>query len=319
VPRPTRAAVCIGHAALDVLGTVDGWPAADLKTRLREVDRQGGGPAATAAATLARLGVPTRFLGVVGDDEVGAWILRGLRDEGVDVSGVRTRAGCRSHLSVCLADPAAGTRNVFWHPGDGADLRPRDVDPAVLDGAGVVLLDGRHAAAGAALVRAARRRGIATLLDAGSLRPATRRLLPLVDVCLASSAFARDLAGSERVEELLRALAARGPSVVGVTLGARGAAAWKRGGGVVRQPAYPVRVVDTTGAGDAFHGAFAFGVLSGRSLRWTLRFAAVVAGLKCRALGGRRALPTLDEALRHMKGWKQERSNRRLQACTLGQ
>jgi len=294
--RPTRAAVCIGHAALDLLGTSDGWPAADLKTRLRTLARQGGGPAATAAVTLARLGVPARFLGVVGDDDIGAWILADLRRCGVDVSGVRVRRGRTSHLSVCVSDAVAGTRNVLWHPGDASDLRPRELVDDVLDDAGVVLCDGRHVAASLSLIRAARRRGIPTLLDAGSLRPATRRLLGAVDVCIASHVFARDLAGSDDPERMLRALEAAGPATVGITLGAEGALARRRGGTVVRVRALRVRVVDTTGAGDAFHGAFAWGLLYRRSLRWTMRFASVVAGLKCRALGGRKALPTLVQA-----------------------
>jgi ribokinase len=175
MPAAPRTAVCIGHAALDLLGTINGWPAADVKTRLRTLDRQGGGPAATAAVTLARLGVPVRFVGVVGDDDIGAWILADLRRSGVDVSGVRIRRGRTSHLSVCVSDPDAGTRNVLWHPGDAPDLRPRELPGGLLDHAGVVLCDGRHVDASLSLLRAARRRRVPTLLDAGSLRPATRR------------------------------------------------------------------------------------------------------------------------------------------------
>jgi sulfofructose kinase len=301
MPRPTRTAVCIGHAALDLLGTIAGWPPADLKTRLRTLERQGGGPAATAAVTLARLGVPARLLGVVGDDDIGAWILADLRRSGVETSDVRIRRGRSSHLSVCVSDPVAGTRNVLWHPGDAPDLQPRELPGGLLDHAGVVLCDGRHVDASLSLLRAARHRRIPTLLDAGSLRPATRRLLAAVDVCIASHVFARDLAGSNDPERMLRALEACGPSVVGVTRGAQGAWARRRGERTVFEPALRVRVVDTTGAGDAFHGAFAWGLLHGRSLRWTMRFASVVAGLKCRGLGGRRALPTRAQALARMR------------------
>ena len=301
MPSPPRSAVCIGHAALDLLGTTDGWPAADLKTRLRTLERQGGGPAATAAVTLARLGVPARFLGVVGDDDIGAWILADLRRSEVDASGVRVCRGRTSHLSVCVSDPVAGTRNVLWHPGDAPDLRPRELPGGALDDAGVVLCDGRHVDASLSLIRAARRRRIPTLLDAGSLRPATRRLLGAVDVCIASHVFARDLAGSDDPERMLRALELGGPSVVGVTRGPQGAWARRRGERTIFVPALRVRVLDTTGAGDAFHGAFAWGLLHGRSLRWTMRFASVVAGLKCRAPGGRKALPTLAQVRARMR------------------
>jgi sulfofructose kinase len=300
MPHRSPFALCIGHAALDILGVADGWPGPDVKARVLAMERQGGGPAATAAVTIRRLGTPARFLGVCGDDDIGAWVLGDLRREKVDVSGVRVRRGKASHLSVCISDPRTGSRNVFWHPGDAPDLTPREAPRRLLDGAGVVLCDGRHAAASRALVDEARVRGLPTLLDAGSLRGATRLLLRRVDACIASLVFARDLAGSEQPEDMLRALEAHRPSIVGVTLGARGAVARERGGPTIHVPACRVRVVDTTGAGDAFHGAFAWGLLHRRPLRWTMRFASVVAGLKCRCLGGRRGLPTLRKVLRRM-------------------
>jgi ribokinase len=297
-----RWAVCLGHATCDLLGTVDGWPGPDEKTRLRAAfERQGGGPAATAAVTLARLGAPVRLLGVVGDDDLGAWILAGLRAAGVDVDGVAVRGGRRSQLSVCLADRRGGGRNVLWHPGDAPDLRPAELPRDVLDGAGVVLLDGRHPAAAAALAAAARRRGIPTLLDAGSPSPTTVALARRVDVCVASRPFARALAGDDRPGEQLRALLALGPRRAGVTLGDRGAVLGSAGADrYLYQPALRVRTVDTTGAGDAFHGAVAWGLLHRRPPAWLLRTAAVVAGLKCRQAGGRRGLPGWSAVLRRL-------------------
>jgi sugar/nucleoside kinase (ribokinase family) len=220
MPHRPLAALCIGHAALDILVEADGWPGPDVKVRLLTMARQGGGPAAAAAVTIRRLGTPAR--------RARRWWTR-------------------------------------------------------------------------------RARGIPTLRDAGSLRGATRRLFRRVDACIASLVFARDLAGNEEPEDMLRALEAHRPSIVGVTLGARGAVARARGGPTIRVPALPVRVVDTTGAGDAFHGAFAWGLLHRKPLRWTMRFASVVAGLKCRSVGGRAGLPTREEALREVKGGRGRR------------
>jgi sugar/nucleoside kinase (ribokinase family) len=288
-----RWAVCLGHATCDLLGTLDGWPGPDEKTRLLAAfERQGGGPAATAAVTLARLGTPVRLLGVVGDDDLGAWILAGLRAEGVDVDGMLVRRARHSHLSVCLADRRSGGRNVLWHPGDAPDLRPAELPPGALDGAGVLLLDGRHPEAAASLAAAARRRGIPTLLDAGSPQPSTTALARRVEVCVASQPFARALAGDDRPGEQLRALLALGPRLAGVTLGRRGAVFGHAGDRhYLYQPALRVRTKDTTGAGDAFHGAVAWGLLHGASPARLLRTAAVVAALKCRDAGGRRGLP----------------------------
>ena len=297
-----RWAVCLGHATCDLLGTVDGWPGPDEKTRLPAAfERQGGGPAATAAVTLARLGTPVRLLGTVGDDDLGAWILAGLRAEEVDVERMLVRPARRSQLSVCLADRRTGGRNVLWHPGDAPDLRPAELPPGTLDGAGVLLLDGRHPEAAAALAARARRRDIPTLLDAGSPSPTTAALARRVDVCLASQPFARALAGDDRPGAMLRALLALGPRLAGVTLGRRGAVLGRAGDrSYLYQPALRVRVVDTTGAGDAFHGAAAWGLLHGWSPARLLRVAAVVAGLKCRRAGGRLGLPTWPEVRRRL-------------------
>lgn len=297
-----RWATCLGHATCDLVGSVDEWPGPDEKTRLRApFERQGGGPAATAAVTLARLGAPVRLLGVVGDDDLGAWILAGLRAEGVEVGGMLVRPGRRSHLSVCLADRRSGSRNVLWHPGDAPDLRPEEIPAGALDGAGVVLMDGRHPEAAAALAARARRRGLPVLLDAGSPLETTLALARRVDVCIASEPFARALAGDGRPGEQLRALLGLGPSLAGVTLGRRGAVFGRAGERhYLFQPALRVRVADTTGAGDAFHGAAAWGLLRGYGPARLLRVASVVAGLKCRRPGGRAGLPRRAEVLRRL-------------------
>lgn len=294
--------MCLGHATCDLVGAVEHWPGPDEKTRLlAPFERQGGGPAATAAVTLARLGAPVRLLGVVGDDEFGVWILAGLRAEGVGVEEMRVRRGRRSHLSVCVADRRTGGRNILWHPGDAPDLRPAELPARALAGAGVVLIDGRHPEAASALAARAGRRGIPVLLDAGSPAATTVALARRVEVCIASQPFARALAGDDRPGAQLRALLALGPRLAGVTLGSRGAVLGRSGERhYLFQPALRVRVVDTTGAGDAFHGAAAWGLLRGSGPARLLRVATVVAGLKCRRAGGRSGLPRRAEVLRRL-------------------
>ncbi len=290
--RRVRRVVAIGLAGYDILGVVPAYPDRDTKVRLVDVAFAGGGPAATAAAAAARLGAPTAFIGAVGDDDLGRAILRGLEEVGVDVSGTVVARG-RSPLSFVAIDRTDASRTVFHAPTDVPPLAPERIDWRCLDGAGVLLVDGRQVAVQREAAERARRAGAIVLLDAERIDDDMRGLLAVTDVCVASERLARELADDD--DAALDALAALGPRDVVVTLGARGSIGRTAGGAVVRQPVFPVDAVDTTGCGDVYHGAYAVGLLRGADLAGCMELAAAAAALKCRALGGRAALPTAAE------------------------
>jgi len=284
--------VGIGLASLDLLGSMPRFPAPNSKNRVTDVSIQGGGAAATACVAAARLGARAAFAGVVGDDDLGRAILRGLEEEGVDVSRVVVATGRRSPFSFVAVNAGDASRTVFHAPGDLPPLAPGDIDDAIFDGAGVVLIDGRQREAQLAAAARARRAGAEVLLDCERLGDGGRALAAASDVVVASAGVVDELGGD--AEAALDALAALGPRWVVVTLGEEGSIG-RAGGPILEQPAFRVDAVDTTGCGDAYHGAFAVGMLRGLDLAGCMELASATAALKCRALGGRDGLPRAGE------------------------
>jgi sugar/nucleoside kinase (ribokinase family) len=241
--------------------------------------RQGGGPAANAAVAIARLGGRAAFAGAVGDDALGREQVAELSREGVDVSAVETARGAPSFVSFILVDEADGARTIVSAP------EPRPLASGLADPLAsppdLVLVDGWGGAAQVRLARDARARGVPLLLDAGSARPEVLEIAALADVVIASEPFAEERAGPGRAGDALRLLLEGGARLAAVTLGARGALGGARGSASLFEvPALPIRAVDTTGAGDAFHGGAAFALASGWTWERSLRLGAFVAAAR---------------------------------------
>jgi sugar/nucleoside kinase (ribokinase family) len=259
---------CVGLATRDTIVAVPEHPPVDGRVLADDWVVAGGGPAATAAVTLARLGVHAAFFGAVGDDEAGAFVRDGLAGEGVDVSGLAVVPGARTPQSVILVGPR-GERSIVHRPGDA-------VVPAVAPEADWVHVD--HAGYGRARGRLS--------IDGGNPIPA----LDLHGVALYAPTEERL---REDFGDAAAALAAGAATVV-VTRGAGGSAAYTHDG-VVEAPGVPCEPVSTLGAGDVFHGALLAFLVRGAGLEEALRAANAAASLSCRALDGRSAIPSLDE------------------------
>jgi sulfofructose kinase len=277
----TPAVVCIGLATLDTIAAVDRHPSADELVWATDFAVAGGGPAATAAVTLARLGVATAFVGAVGDDDVGAAIRDGLAREGVDVSELAVVSGARSPQSAIVV--GEGLRTI-----------------AAYRGAGLPPLE---------LSRPARERCLAAdwvhvdQTGYGAAVPLRGRIRLSVDGGIAIDGLElRDVALYAPTESALRdgfggpagALAA-GAELVVVTRGAEGSVAYARDGAVVEAPAEPVEAVSTLGAGDVFHGALLARLVARADLPDALAFANGCAARSCSALDGRSGIPTAAE------------------------
>lgn len=286
--------MCHGLIASDFVTRLAFPVPRDRKVRVKEFVRQGGGPAANAAVAIARLGGRASFAGAVGDDALGVEQRRELADEGVDVSHVEVVAGSPSFVCFILVDEADGARTIVSAPHE-RPVPSRPGDPLGA-GADLVLVDGWGGPPQRDLVRAARARGIPVLLDAGSAREDVLALLDEVDLVIASEPFAREWAGGGGPEATVAALLARGIRMAAVTRGSAGVLAGAAGGREPFEvPAVPVAVVDTTGAGDAFHGGAAWALARGRTWEESLRIGAFVAAAKCRAAGARTGLPRAAE------------------------
>lgn len=286
----------LGQCCWDTLAEVDGYPEADSKAEALAWEEQGGGPVATALMALARLGVACRFAGVVGDDDAGGEIREALRTEGIDLTFLIVRPGCASQRAFIVVERGSGRRTIVWRRPTGAPLRPEELHADFLTGSSFLHLDGLMAGASLAAAREARSRGIPVMVDAGRDRPGMRELAGIADYLVAAERFFLDLGWDGTISHFRELAAGTGAPVVTVTLGKRGSLTWA-GEEPFPVPAFPVEAVDTTGAGDVFHGGYIYGILRRWGLRETVSFASALAALKCRFLGAQRGIPRLSEAL----------------------
>jgi ribokinase len=284
----------LGQCSLDILGQVDNYPELDAKAELNSLLVQGGGPVATALVTLARLGVPVAFVGAVGDDDFGTQIREGLLQEKVDCSCLTQSEGVLSQVAFITVD-CKGHRNIFWHRGTAVPVIPERFPDYFTGSTRILHLDGLHLEPAIAAAKLARMQGITTVLDAGTLRSGTEKLLTLIDHLVVSEKFARQFIGRDDPEVASRALLEHGSVFVTVTMGRSGSLTVGKGVEPFLQPAFAVETVDTTGCGDVFHGGYIYGLLQDWPIEDTVRFAAACAALKTRALGGRTAIPYLRE------------------------
>ncbi len=292
---PAKRIITIGHAALDFVYRIDAFPARPTKLRAREHITSGGGMAANAAAAAARLGGDVSLWSRIGADAAGRLILHECERFGVDTRHVKVHEGVRSATAAVIVD-AAGERFIVSEDDHEMPMSADWLPLEEIADAGVVLSDLSWLEGTRAAFETARAAGVPTVVDvdlgSGGL---LADLLPLTDYVIASApAFERFIAGDDTGQRLANLLAS-GPRHAGVTRGADGYTWMTHANGIVRQPAFPVAALDTTGAGDAFHGAFAWAMAQGHPDETSATLASAAAALKCRRLGAREGLPNLAE------------------------
>lgn len=282
--------LCIGHACYDLIFTVDHHPAADEKARASTFTSCGGGNAANAAITAARLGASVAFAGYLGADIYGDQHLAELHAAGVDTRLV-VRGPDATPISAIFVKPD-GARSIVNHRGDTNRLGAGDV-PFESVQPKVMLFDGHQPVLAQAMADWAHEQGIVSVLDAESVNPGTVDLLRRCSIVAASEHFARAFSGADSARAGMAQLAQAAPCVI-VTLGERGLI-WQRGEETGSLPAFAVNVVDTTGAGDAFHGALAAGLAQAMAWLDLLRFASAAGALCCTKHGARLGIPSAQE------------------------
>lgn len=298
-----KRVIAVGHAALDHVYRIEAFPPTPRKVRALEHIDSGGGMAANAAAAAAHLGAPAELWSRVGDDAAGHLVRQLLQSDGAIVDWVRVIPGGRTSTSAVIVD-AQGERLIVGERDHAMSMDASWVPLERIAGAGAVLSDQRWLEATMVAFLEARAARVPTILDAdlggvGTLPD----FLRLTDYAIFSEpglqAFAPDARDQRaRLEQVLAA----GPRHAGVTRGPYGYVWIDADEGRLRhQPSFSVPVVDTTGAGDAFHGAFACGLASGLDTAECVRLAAATAALKCRKLGARAGLPGFAEVRQFLK------------------
>lgn len=280
----------MGQCCLDYIGTIEKYPAVDTKCEASDITIQGGGPVATALVALARWELNCALLGVTGDDPFGDEIRASLESEGIDIRGLIRRPRSKSQVAFIVVEKGSGQRNIFWQRPEGPPLTAGEIDFDLVTHARVLHTDGLFPDTACEASRAARNAGVPVVADAGTLRPGMLELAEQVDYFIASETFSRALVGANAPRQACRELQKMGPSLVCVTLGARGYVACYNGR-IIEKPAYPVAAVDTTGCGDIFHAGFIYGLLNGWAVGQCLDFAAWSASMVALSIGGRAGIP----------------------------
>jgi len=287
--------LCVGNASYDLIFSVSQHPRPDEKMIAEDFIECGGGPAANAAVTIGRLGYKSAFLGSLGNDIFGEKHLKELVQEGVNTEFV-VHGSASTPLSAIFVKPN-GDRSVVNYNKGTKPITLKDVPTDVLDllHPKVLLFDGHEPIISLELAKAAMQKGIKTVLDAGSVFPGTTALLDRVDYIVCSEKFALDFTGEVNRNKALEQLGTFHTNIV-ITLGREGLI-WQTTQGRGAKPAFPVNVVDTTGAGDVFHGAFAVCIAEGKEWEFSMRYSNAAAALCCTKTGARFGIPTKQEVL----------------------
>jgi sulfofructose kinase len=278
--------LCVGATSYDFVFRVDRHPESDEKTVADAFVRCGGGPAANASIMVSRMGLKSAFAGYLGNDLFGGLHLQELQAAGVNTELV-VRGEYPTPVSSVIVKPSGDRSLVNYRsaesvlPGDRIDFST--IHPKV------VLFDGHEPELSLALLYDARAKGIKTILDAGSVNRGAMQLFDKVGYLVCSERFATDFTGTSSPDRAIERLHAHNPCVV-ITLGREGLI-WKNSNGEGRLPAFPVEIIDSTGAGDVFHGAFAGSLAMDREWNEMLLYASAAAALSCTKLGARTGIP----------------------------
>ncbi len=305
--------VGVGLNATDTLILLPRFPSYGGKVPFRCEILSPGGQVATAMVTCAKLGLRAKYIGTLGDDERGVVQLESLRSSGVNIDEIEIRRNCPNQSAYILVDQTTGERTVLWHRDNCLAIDPESLMPAKIACARLLHIDGHDTAAVARAAEIAREHRIPVTVDVDTIYPGFDRVLPSVDYLVASSEFPSRWTGeSDPFRALTQIQDEYGMRVAAMTLGADGALA-RVDGRFFYSPGFIVNCIDTTGAGDVFHGAFCYSVIENMPVRDALEFSNAMAALNCTALGARGHIASLAEA-ESLLGSRNRRVNRDFEA-----
>jgi sulfofructose kinase len=289
----------IGQSSIDYIGFIEKYPPEDTKCEVSQWHISGGGPVPTALVALSRFGMSTRFMGKIGSDEAGKIIKDGLIKEKINITYLIEQEGAHSQIAFIVVNKNNGKRTIFWSKTTAQPFKKDDLSVSFLDKINFLHLDGYEIELSVEAAYRARQQSIPVMLDAGRMRDDLYNLIPLCDYVVCSEQFSY-VFGRNDHETTLSELLKMGVKTATVTLGVQGSLTASN-----REKfshlAYPVDVVDTTGAGDIFHAGYIYGLLKNWSLKETVSFASAVSALNCRQIGGRGVIPTITQARSFMK------------------
>jgi sulfofructose kinase len=304
--KDTPQIVGLGLATLDVLIRLKEMPTWEHGAPVSGFRFDGGGLVGTAMVAAARLGARVGFVGTAGSDEAAELKLRSFVECGVDLSHLVRRDGPEDQVVLVYVHSETGERT-FAGAGGWArqPIQVEELDKAYLVAADYLHVDGLlHYEATLQAAQWMKEAGKTVVMDgsktSGPVREGHRRLVPYVDVLITGEGFARGLTGEEDIWAAGEKVLEMGPRIFCETVGERGCYTITRDDRF-HVPAFEVDVVDTTGAGDVFHGAYIVGMMHGWTPRQCAQFSTAVSAIKCTKLGGRAGIPTFEQTMAFLK------------------
>jgi sugar/nucleoside kinase (ribokinase family) len=296
--------ICCGHAAYDLNFMMEGYPEEDQKYKIDRVLQTSGGPAANAASLLSAWGINTAYAGLLGEDLYGKLILDELKLSGVDTALVQVDRSKSTPISAVIVNAAKGSRTLLNRRDelDQPTINKETVRLLRMMNPAVLHFDGHALDLSLKMIELFPDAEV--VIDAGSYRPATDRLCAVSDFVICSRRFAEDCTGIDDItseagrRHCFEILASKYPGRIVVTLGADGLFYGDGSGkdNVKSLPAYEVKAIDTTGAGDIFHGAFSYGLITHLNFEDNLRLASAAGALSVTKPGARTSIPSLKDS-----------------------
>jgi sulfofructose kinase len=294
--------VGVGLNATDTLILLPHFPSYGGKVPFEREILSPGGQVASAMVTCAQLGLRTKYIGTLGDDERGVVQLESLRASSVNLDDIEIRANCPNQSAYILIDQTSGERTVLWNRNECLRIDPSSVTADKITCARLLHIDGHDTPAVSRAAEIARRHQIPVSVDVDTIYPGFERVLPNVDYLIASSEFpSRWTHEPDPFRALSMIQDEYRMRVAAMTLGTDGSLA-RVDGRFIYSPGFIVDAIDTTGAGDVFHGAFCYSVIESMPVREALEFSNAMAALNCTALGARGHIASLPEAQALMRG-----------------
>lgn len=293
--------VGIGANVFDTLIHVPLFPNEDTKLKSDGIMPCGGGPCATGLVAAAKLGADCAYIGNLANDAGGKFLREDMEQYGVSSEFTGMFEGCTSFSSYILINGQNASRTCVFYKGDVPPLVLSDAQKNAIKGSDILMVDGNELDAAVEGAKLARENGTRVLYDAGGLYDGIERLLPYADILIPSEEFALGHTGADCAEDAAKKLTEMySPDVVVITQGKDGGILYSDGT-AQKYPSFPVKAVDTNGAGDVFHGAFAFAVLQGFDYKKCCVFSSAVSALKCMGVGARQSVPTLSDVKNFLK------------------
>ena len=291
----------IGAVVMDTIVSLDSYPTEDTKVKAISTKSAGGGPAGTGIVAASKLGAECSFIGNLSDDAGGVFLKGDFEKYGVSTEFIKIHPGHRSFISQIWLSAKEKTRTIIFDRGDVPGTVLDDAQKKEIAECDVLMVDGNDLEGAIEAAKYAHTVGTKVLYDAGGRYDGVDRLLPLVDILIPSEEFALAISGKDKVADAVVWMYEQYDSeVVVATCGKLGGVIYE-GDEVKSYPALPADVVDSNGAGDVFHGAFAYACTVYDNYYNCCIFSSAVSALKCMGIGARESVPDLVTVQKYLK------------------